>query len=435
MNITSLHILVITTRSPLRLVAGLPLLVRNVLAATSIGAPKVTILSDLATTELTPALQQIQAHNPELSLNLSTLSQWVNHGMKTIGDDKILLLHTDGAINPAWIKTLLQDSPDQNEALTYHCGSSDHDHVLLSATQLSRTLTTLGESGPITVDTLYKQLIPNTCQRTTDKFDHAAYYGSIVDAEDVVEVEKQLFRRLAKKSDGYVSRYLNRPLSTHLSRLLLPFNISPTQLTWVTALSGIAMFLAFISGQTYSVILGCILFQVASIVDGMDGEIARIKFMASSRGAAWDTGVDMATNLLFIVGLMYALSLQYGPSYLQLGIYLLIISGTAIGLLSLLVYFGPGGGSFDIVGQALVTRLAAFPRAQKIMAIIEKCFKRDAYALCFALLGAIGLAYAIPWILAVGVSLWLLAVIINTPYILNARSADILPEHIKDLRP
>ena len=74
----------------------------------------------------------------------------------------------------------------------------------------------------------------------------------------------------------------------------------------------------------------------------------------------------------------------------------MVILITAVSLLSLLVYFGPGGGSFDILGQALVNRLTAYPQAQAIMAVVEKFFKRDAYALIFALLGVMGLAYTIP---------------------------------------
>ncbi|HEC13928.1 MAG TPA: CDP-alcohol phosphatidyltransferase family protein [Acidiferrobacteraceae bacterium] len=435
MNTASLHVLIITTRSPLRPVAGLPLLVRNVLAATSIGVGKVTILSDLAITELAPALQQIQSRNPKLSLNLSSAPQWVDHCKGTLNGDRILLLHTDGAVTPAWIKALLQDPCGPDEILSYSCGANDHDHMLLDVAHLSHVLVTLAQSNSITTEGLYRQIASIAHPRATNKFNHAAYYGSIVTATDVAKVEKQLFRRLTKKSDGYISRYFNRPLSTSLSRQLAPFNISPMQLTWVTAFFGIAMFLAFIGGQSYSLILGCILFQVASVADGMDGEIARVKYLASTRGAAWDTSVDMATNLLFIIGLMSALHLQYGPNYLHLGIYLVAVSSAAITLLSLLVYFGPGGGSFDVVGQALVNRLAAYPRTQTIITVVEKFFKRDAYAFIFALLGIIGLAYVIPWMLAVGVSLWLLAVIINTPYILKARPADILPEHIKNLRP
>jgi CDP-L-myo-inositol myo-inositolphosphotransferase len=48
------------------------------------------------------------------------------------------------------------------------------------------------------------------------------------------------------------------------------------------------------------------------VFDGVDGEIARATFRSSPAGAALDTGVDMATNLAFMLGVTINLGLSEG---------------------------------------------------------------------------------------------------------------------------
>jgi len=397
-------------------VAGLTLLSRNILAAASAGAATVTVVSRLTATQLAPVLEQVRRAQPGLELRtVATV------GFTAPVAGKTLLLHTDGLVTPSLARALLR--PDGGAV--YRPASGDlplcqpapESRLQLDAnddrTQLQRQLDAEAEG-------LYTVV--------------AADYSSITTTADSARAERALFRGLTKTSDGMVSRYLNRPLSTRISRRLARYNITPMQLTAVTALFGLTMFATLLSATPTGIVAGCLLFHVASVVDGLDGEIARAKFLASRRGAAWDTGVDMTTNLLFIVGLMIALVSVHGSGLLYLGIYLVAVALTAVVLMTIIVRLGPGGGSFDIVGKALMQRLAAYPRAHRLMGVLDKIAKRDFYAFAFALMGLAGLALYIPWILATGMTLWLVAIVVNIPYLLSAPAEDLLPEHIRVLR-
>lgn len=107
-----------------------------------------------------------------------------------------------------------------------------------------------------------------------------------------------------KPSDGIVSRTINRPISRAISRVLLRIpGITPFHATLGTAALGIAMTASLFLGGATGLIWGAILFQAASIFDGVDGEIARATFRTSAAGAMLDSVTDAATNLAFIAGL------------------------------------------------------------------------------------------------------------------------------------
>lgn len=69
------------------------------------------------------------------------------------------------------------------------------------------------------------------------------------------------------------------------------------------------MAMCLVFGGPVGLVLGAILFQAASIFDGVDGEIARATFRTSARGAMLDSVIDAATNLSFIAGLATNLGL------------------------------------------------------------------------------------------------------------------------------
>ena len=100
--------------------------------------------------------------------------------------------------------------------------------------------------------------------------------------------------------DGYVSKYINRKLSNPLARFLARTRITPNQVSW-SAL-GIAL-LAFISFVFSQNIIGGILAQVSSIVDGADGSLARLKGMSSTFGGFLDSILDRYADILIVLGL------------------------------------------------------------------------------------------------------------------------------------
>jgi phosphatidylglycerophosphate synthase len=109
-----------------------------------------------------------------------------------------------------------------------------------------------------------------------------------------------LLRSLEKPSDGLASRYLHRPISRQVTRLLLPWRVSPNAMTLAAALFGVAGVIVAARGGYWRVLAGAVLFETQNVLDGCDGEIARLKYLRS-RGGEWlDQIVDDVLNVAFL---------------------------------------------------------------------------------------------------------------------------------------
>ncbi|MDQ6808611.1 MAG: CDP-alcohol phosphatidyltransferase family protein [Verrucomicrobiota bacterium] len=111
-----------------------------------------------------------------------------------------------------------------------------------------------------------------------------------------------------KPQDGWVSRNINRPISGRITRWLLKFPITPSAWTWSITPLAIAGALLFSRGEYGCSIAAALLFQLYSIVDGCDGEIARAKDLASEAGRRLDLWCDTVASLLLVLGVGYGLA-------------------------------------------------------------------------------------------------------------------------------
>ena len=117
--------------------------------------------------------------------------------------------------------------------------------------------------------------------------------------------EKILCQKLKKPTDGPISKYLNRPVSIRISKFLVNFNLKPDLISLVSFfLCGLSGLFFSLGGYLYFVIAG-VLSQLSSIIDGCDGEIARLKFQSSKYGAWFDAVLDRYADALIIFGMTY----------------------------------------------------------------------------------------------------------------------------------
>jgi phosphatidylglycerophosphate synthase len=129
----------------------------------------------------------------------------------------------------------------------------------------------------------------------------------IGDESDVVRAEGWLLRDSGKSRDGFVSRYLNRPISRTVSRFLVKTSITPNLWTVLITAFPVIGFLFLIRGSYLGFVIGAALFNAHSILDGCDGEIARAKYLDSEKGPGIDAIGDLVSLLLFSVGLGFGL--------------------------------------------------------------------------------------------------------------------------------
>ena len=132
---------------------------------------------------------------------------------------------------------------------------------------------------------------------------------------------------MEKTSDGPISRHLNRPVSTRISKYLVKTNITPNHISFFSfVLCCIGAFFFFL-GEYHYLLLGATLAQVSSIVDGCDGEIARLKFQETEFGAWFDAVLDRYADAFLLFGLTYYVYFLSG-NLLYLFVGFLAIIGT-----------------------------------------------------------------------------------------------------------
>jgi len=104
------------------------------------------------------------------------------------------------------------------------------------------------------------------------------------------------------KETAFVSAYINSPCYHLITRFLIDKNITPNQVSISTIFLAIGAALAYIYGNF---IAGGILVQVINIVDGVDGEIARIKHLGSPFGEIIDSLSDRVVEIVLCLSIGY----------------------------------------------------------------------------------------------------------------------------------
>ncbi len=117
--------------------------------------------------------------------------------------------------------------------------------------------------------------------------------------------EALLEQTRGKGNDGPVSRWLNRPLSIRLSRWLVRYDITPNQISLFSFLLSLLAACLFAVGGYVALALGGLIAQLASVIDGSDGEVARLKYLSSDYGGWFDAVLDRYADAFLLFGLTW----------------------------------------------------------------------------------------------------------------------------------
>ncbi|MCH7876651.1 MAG: NTP transferase domain-containing protein [Thaumarchaeota archaeon] len=131
------------------------------------------------------------------------------------------------------------------------------------------------------------------------------FWIDVDDKTDRRNAELLICNKLKKDTDGPVSRILNRPISLRISKLLLKTGITPNQISVLSTVIGLVGASFFFSGEYFYLILGGMLIHIHSIVDGCDGEVARLKLRQTKYGGWLDAVLDRYVDAAIIFGLAY----------------------------------------------------------------------------------------------------------------------------------
>jgi CDP-L-myo-inositol myo-inositolphosphotransferase len=231
--------------------------------------------------------------------------------------------------------------------------------------------------------------------------------------------ERRIMLATQKPEDGIVSRTINRPVSRRISGLLLRCSwIRPFHATAMTALVAVVMFATLLTSDNKGLLFGALLFQAASILDGVDGEIARSTFRASRLGATADSLVDAATNVAFIGGVIINLWISGSKQEATIGAIGLALMSLGLLLLGLKARQSKGNFTFDFVKHEFSKRPS---RLKKCLTWLTM---RDFYALAGCVLVATGHAGAGLMAFAVVAVGWLAVVVV----VINRKRAPALKD-------
>ena len=125
-------------------------------------------------------------------------------------------------------------------------------------------------------------------------------------SQDLLKAKSYLLNNSSSKiNDGSISKYINRPISKWITSKIADYPLTPNQISiavfFISVLSGL-----IISMEGYFfLLLGALLAQLSSILDGCDGEIARLKLLKSKFGAWFDRVLDRYCDLFIFTGLTF----------------------------------------------------------------------------------------------------------------------------------
>lgn len=212
--------------------------------------------------------------------------------------------------------------------------------------------------------------------------------------EELASVKKRMIKNLTKPTDGFVSKYLNRPFSTLLSRVLAYTPVTPNHVTTVNGIFGFfACYFMYEGGYWNWLIAGAII-HISSVVDGVDGELARLKFMHSKFGQSLDTFFDYSTALAALVCLTIGVQRVGWPDfYFQAGVASGVFAALAIASLTIYVIRRGADGAFSNIGYSFKGKTTVFA---KVIGLLGVFTKRELYNLIFFLFGVFGV---MPWTL------------------------------------
>jgi phosphatidylglycerophosphate synthase len=314
--------------SPLPQVGSVPILLRSILRAAKAGAERIVVVIDRV--KGLPVRQEL--------LETGRVPNHVEWCGVTSGEDSVpsligqlaseidghlVLISGDRVYHPSLYKRVAEWDETQ-EALTLVSGGE-----MVGLCSLSRKASidraggcaiVAGSSGNIlsgltvTHSTMFEEVTEDKWQRVGNERQRQL-------------AERKLDGWLVKPTDGIFAR-ANRTISIPISRQIIPFRITPNMVSLFTLGVSFAAGVFLALGGYWNVLTGAILSWFSSVLDGCDGEVARLKLQESAFGCWLETICDNLYYLFIFSGLTIGLVRSSGNrSYLLWG-WLLVFGAT-----------------------------------------------------------------------------------------------------------
>jgi len=350
-----------------QLVAGMPLIQRTVLSALRSGFDRIIVLSN----EHGARLQQI------LQRDTRTCTVDVADHLPPIAGSSVTVIPSDRLVTAATL-TRVCTANLNGRSLLFTSGTRTDIALCrpptLCAIDLS-TVTTRGAEG------IWAAL--SACGADPIPLDGELCIP-VHDACSAAAAEAELCERLRVEtatSDGPLAHWIDRRISLRISRWLARHTrLRPNHITAIGTTVGLLAASLLSIGGYWTGVAGTLLFLCATIIDGCDGEVARLTFTESAFGQKFDVTTDNIVHLAIFVGLGIGMYHQNPNGHYLLLINLLLGGFACAGALSYFFLVRRPGFARRGLAVTFKGRLR-----QKLLGTFEALMNRDFAYLLFVL--------------------------------------------------
>ncbi|QNI33447.1 flippase-like domain-containing protein [Alloacidobacterium dinghuense] len=293
------------TKLSLLKIAEIPILLRNILSARRAGATRVIVCLDPdAAAEAQHQLMQVRSlsYVEWLDLPIGGRLRQLLQEFTAETENSLLLVDGNCIYHPAVFRQACKWGQDgalslisAEESIGMHVLSASFAHE--AADRWPQGISSLDElcSWIATTGSIqYETVAQNLWQR-------------VASPEKCLAGERKLDHWLVKPTDGVFAR-MNRRVSVPISRRIIKLPVTPNVVTLFTLGVGFTAGMYFARGGYWNMLIGAILSVWASIFDGCDGEVARLKLMESDFGCWLETICDWLYYLFIFAGIAIGLS-------------------------------------------------------------------------------------------------------------------------------
>ncbi|MFH0800560.1 MAG: CDP-alcohol phosphatidyltransferase family protein [Pseudomonadota bacterium] len=267
--------------------------------------------------------------------------------------------------------------------------------VIDVAQSVWRALEAFTEERPRSIESCLRRLVEAGSARFVEK-PLAINTFLVKRRRDRAVAEKFLTEAIRHSAQGPVAKYINKRFSLPVSILLSKLWVGPNAITAVNIVIGLFSGVFVADGHRYDVILlGAILFQIASIADGCDGEVAKLTFRTSKFGQYIDSISDNLSLGSFMTGLIAGYWRHTHSHVAYLAGAIMLIS-TAITFFWMIRYLkrNTQSASFVTFDTEYLQKLSGQPRWLLILIKYGKyTLKKDVFSFAFLLFAVAGVLY------------------------------------------
>lgn len=390
-------------------VAGVPIIVRGVMTLAQAGLTRLTLLIAEAQREKIQAFLERYEDRVLPEIEIISYDEPYRVSPDIVGRiaaesaDRCLFINANLLFDGELVKTMRAANAAPDEVLL--CREGVHP---LPVTEIPlgawASLEAFAAVKARSIESCLRHLLETGPQRVAQK--PAAVNTFLVRRRrDRAVAEKFLTEAIRHSTGGPVAKYINKRISLPISILLSKLWVSPNSITAFNIIIGVFSGVFAADGHRYDVILlGAVLFQIASIIDGCDGEVAKMTFRTSKFGQYIDTLSDNLSLGSFMTGLI-AGYWRGTHSHVAFSVGAVMIFSTAITLFWMIRYLKRNTQSASLVtfDTEYLQKLSGLPRWVLTLITYGKyTLKKDVFSFLFLLFAIAGVLYWFLFIAAVG---------------------------------